>query len=120
MPLPSVRLYGAKQCHARSKRSGQQCKNPAAYGMPVCRYHGARASETILRGEDHPQYRHGHETLQMRQAHREAMGRLRTLVDLAVDHGILRRRVPGRKPVRHAGTELPAGDAERKKVLRPP
>ena len=100
MPLPSVRLHSALQCHAKSKRSGVQCLNPAAFGMPVCRFHGARRPETILRGEAHPQYRHGQETLLMRQAHRESMGRIRAVVDLAVDHEILKRRMPGRKPGR--------------------
>ena len=36
----------------------------------------------------------------MRQAHRESMGRIRAVVDLAVDHEILKRRMPGRKPGR--------------------
>ena len=36
--------------------------------MPVCRYHGARKPETIKRGADHPQYRHGRETLEAKAA----------------------------------------------------
>ena len=34
----------------------------------------------------------------MRQARRESMARIRAVVDLAVDHGILKRRMAGRKP----------------------
>lgn len=36
--------------------------NPAAFGMGVCRYHGARRPDTVKRGVDHPRYRHGRET----------------------------------------------------------
>ena len=31
----------AKQCKARSKHSGEQCKNPAVTGFDVCHMHGA-------------------------------------------------------------------------------
>ena len=42
MPLPCIRTNAAKQCHARTKATGKQCLNPAAYAMAVCRFHGAR------------------------------------------------------------------------------
>ena len=82
---------------ARSKRSLERCKNPAAYGMPVCRFHGARRPDAVLRGPSHPLYRHGQETLEARRNRVEAMARIRAVVDLAVDHGILKRRMVGRK-----------------------
>jgi hypothetical protein len=98
-PLPSVRLHGAKQCKARSKRSMERCKNPAAYGMPVCRFHGARRAVTVLRGRAHPQYRHGKETLAMKQ---ERSSRLSELRDLETAMYELRMttapRTRGRKP----------------------
>ncbi len=31
----------AKQCKAKSKRSGKRCQNPAVTGFDVCRIHGA-------------------------------------------------------------------------------
>ena len=31
----------AKQCKAKSKRSGERCRNPAVVGFEVCRMHGA-------------------------------------------------------------------------------
>ena len=31
----------ALRCHARSKRSGKQCRSPAVRGTRVCRMHGA-------------------------------------------------------------------------------
>ena len=91
---------------ARSKRSLERCKNPAAYGMPVCRFHGARRPETVLRGPSHPQYRHGQETLEARRNRVEAMTRIRLLADLGVLGGFLQRRVPGRRPNR-AKTRCP-------------
>lgn len=63
MPLPSLRLHSAKQCRARSKRSGNQCLNPAAFGMPTCRMHGARQAHTVRAGEAHQNFKHGFETL---------------------------------------------------------
>ncbi len=34
-----------KQCTAKNRKTKLQCKNPAAYGMPVCCSHGARPPE---------------------------------------------------------------------------
>ena len=65
MPLPSV-INGAKQCLAKSKRTGLPCNNPAAHGCRTCRMHGARRQETIRKDKDHPQYKHGHETRKKR------------------------------------------------------
>ena len=64
MPLPNITSGKTKQCTAKCKARGDSCLNPAAYGMRVCRYHGARKPETIKRGASHPQYKHGGETLQ--------------------------------------------------------
>lgn len=63
MPLPNIISGKTKQCTAKCKARGDRCRNPAAYGMRVCRYHGARKPETIQRGASHPQHRHGGETL---------------------------------------------------------
>ena len=38
MPMP---MHQASRCHARSKRSGLQCRAPAVRGHSVCRMHGA-------------------------------------------------------------------------------
>jgi hypothetical protein len=66
--------------------------------MPVCRFHGARRPGSVKRGSDHPQYRHGRETLEARQRRVEGMTRIRRLVDLAVDAGFLKKRITGRRP----------------------
>jgi hypothetical protein len=64
MPLPNITSGKTRRCTAKCKaRGGDLCFNPAAYGMRVCRYHGARKPEAINRGANHPQYRHGGETL---------------------------------------------------------
>lgn len=98
MPLPNVASGQTPQCRARSKRSLSRCKNPAAYGMPVCRFHGARRPDAVLRGSRHPQYRHGQETLDAKHGRVEAMTRIRVLTDLGVLGGFLKRRIPGRRP----------------------
>jgi uncharacterized protein YjcR len=34
-------MHQALRCHAKSKRSGLQCRAPAVQGSSVCRMHGA-------------------------------------------------------------------------------
>ena len=97
--LPNVLRGLAKQCAARCKSRGlDRCRNPAAYGCSTCRVHGARRPETVKRGSDHPQYKHGRETVEARRRRVEAMGRIRDLVELGVHGGIIKRRIPGRRP----------------------
>lgn len=57
MPLPSVEIYGATRCSAKSKRTKKPCKNPAAYGCATCRYHGAKPTRKTLEGEAHPNFK---------------------------------------------------------------
>ena len=99
MPLPNVASGRTAQCRARSKRSLRRCLNPAAYGMSVCRFHGARRPQSIKRGAEHPRFRHGRETQQRRQARREASIRLRDLEALMhLYRFTTTKRTPGRKP----------------------
>jgi hypothetical protein len=74
MPLPSIKLHGAKQCTAKSKRTGLPCNNPAAYSCRTCRMHGARKAESIKRGKQHPNFVHGNRTLEA-QAERSGVSR---------------------------------------------
>jgi hypothetical protein len=97
-PLSNVASGRTPQCKARSKRNLRRCLNPCAYGMAVCRFHGARRKETIERGPTHPQYKHGNETQQARRRRVEAMTRIRFLTDLGVAAGFIGKRVPGRRP----------------------
>ena len=81
MPLPSMRLHGAKQCTAKSKRTGLPCNNPAAYGCRTCRLHGARKKASIKRGEQHPNYVHGERTLEAQAEQSATSRRLQQLED---------------------------------------
>lgn len=79
MPLPSVKTYGAKQCSASSKRTKLPCDNPAAHGMRVCRMHGARRKETILKGEHHPKYKNGLHTKEAKADFAASMEKVKEL-----------------------------------------
>jgi hypothetical protein len=62
MPLPAITKYGARQCKSKSKRTGLPCKNLAAHGCLSCRMHGAHKSKNVLKGEMHPNFKHGFDT----------------------------------------------------------
>lgn len=81
MPLPSV-LNGANQCQVLTKRTRQQCKNPAAFGCASCRMHGAHKSKNVLRGVNHPQYKTGGETLEAKAMRSEKSEMFRYLTDI--------------------------------------
>jgi hypothetical protein len=54
--MGNVPMDGRKrQCTARSKRSGEQCKRLASVGHNVCAMHGSKTP----RGPAHPSYKHG-------------------------------------------------------------
>lgn len=55
-------MHRAPRCTARSKRTGQPCRNPAVRGWSVCRMHGARGGAKP--GTAHPNYRHGERSLE--------------------------------------------------------
>lgn len=97
MPLPN--LTEGNQCTARCKSTERQCQNLRAYGQPVCRYHGARPPQSIKRGADHPRYKHGEETNEMRAERKAAAKRIRELDQMArrlwMIHG---KKLVGRKP----------------------
>jgi hypothetical protein len=100
MPLPNVKSGRTEQCMARSKRSLARCNNPCAFGCKTCRFHGARRPETVLRGSEHPKYKHGRDTLEAKRNRVQAMTRIRALVDLAIYGGFLSTKVTGRRPNR--------------------
>lgn len=98
MPLPH--LTPDRQCEATSRRSGLRCQNFKCWGCRTCKYHGARKPETIRRGADHPQYRHGMETLEAKVARHHAIARLHELCDLGNKLGLFHDLVKlrGRRP----------------------
>lgn len=102
MPLPNITSGKAERCLAKCKARGDRCRNPAAYGMRVCRYHGARRPETINRGANHPQYRHGEETLGAKADRARRLAELRRLEELSFVFGLIPASTPrwrGRKPL---------------------
>jgi hypothetical protein len=99
MPLPNIRNNYALQCHAKAKHTGNQCLNLAAYGGRVCRFHGARKPKSILRGTQHPNYKHGRETLEAKAKRSAGLTRLRKIEDTLVDGSFFKLpRSRGRKP----------------------
>ncbi len=101
MPLPNVASGLTRRCAATCKARGDGCRNPAAYGMAVCRYHGARKPSTIKRGADHPQYRHGDETIEAKAERSRRLVELRELELISFAYGLVPEGTPrwrGRKP----------------------
>jgi hypothetical protein len=99
MPLPNVVNGTAVRCTAKCKATGERCRNLAAFGMPVCRCHGARRPETIKRGKDHPGWRHGEETLVAKAERSAKLAELRDLEALSFGLGLASgQRWRGRKP----------------------
>ncbi len=88
MPLPHFK----KTCTATVRTTGNQCRNPAAWGCKTCRMHGARPPQSIKRGADHPNFKHGRETLEARQAYREASARLLDLRMECIRLGLIEDR----------------------------
>lgn len=50
-----TKSYPHGRCKAKSKQTGERCKNPVAPGYEVCRFHGGRTP----RGPALPQFKHG-------------------------------------------------------------
>ena len=99
MPLPNIRNNCALQCHAKAKHSGNQCLNLAAYGGRVCRFHGARKPKSILRGTQHPNYKHGRETTEAKAKRSAGLARLRKIEETLADGSFYKlTRSKGRKP----------------------
>lgn len=99
MPLPNIRSNLALQCQAKAKHTGNQCLNLAAYGGRVCRFHGARKSDSILRGDQHPNYKHGKETKEAKAKRSAGLARLRKIEEMMVGSRLLKiERSKGRKP----------------------
>lgn len=74
--------------------------------MPVCRYHGSRKQETVRRGANHPQYRHGGETLEAKAERHEMAVFFHEAESFMFAHGMVvpgSTRFRGRKPKKLVG-----------------
>ena len=82
MPLPS-RKYGAKQCSAKSKRSGVRCLNNAVSSASsnVCRMHGYVPKDKVKRGAAHGMFKDGSRTLEAQKQSSEQILGLQILED---------------------------------------
>lgn len=99
MPLPNIISGKTSRCTAKCKARGDRCRNPSAYGMRVCRYHGAKKPEAIKRGANHPQYRHGQETREAKAERSKKLTELRELEALSIAFGLVTGpRWRGRQP----------------------
>jgi len=59
-----------RQCHAKCKATGEQCRKPALHGKAVCQVHGGRGGRPIT---------HGAETRALRAARPAVTRQLREL-----------------------------------------
>ena len=101
MPLPNITSGKTKRCKAKCKARGAQCRNPAAFGMAVCRYHGARKPETIMRSSDHWNYQGAGQTQPERLERHEMAVFFHETEKLMAKLGVLvpgSTRTRGRKP----------------------
>ena len=99
MPLPNIISGKTQRCTAKCKARGEQCFNPAAFGMAVCRYHGARRAATVRRGANHPRYRSGEQTIEVKAERSGRLAELRDLEALSFALGLAAGpRWRGRKP----------------------
>ncbi len=99
MPLPNITSGKALRCSAICRARQTQCRNPAAFGMKVCRYHGAKQPADVRRGEKHWNYQHGQETLEAKAERSARLLELRELEELSFAYAIATGpRWRGRKP----------------------
>src|SRR5271165_2542901 len=71
-------MHRASRCHARSKRSGLQCRAPAVRGHEVCRMHGAGGG---ARKGNRNALKHGEHTASARALNREIRALARMVSD---------------------------------------
>lgn len=79
---PFVAIPGPRRCAAKSKQSGRRCRQIAAPGKSVCRFHGGKS----LSGRAHPAYTDGEATQAARaeMRHVNRLGKALRLIDRAV------------------------------------
>lgn len=107
MPLPSIRLHGAKLCAAKSKRTGLTCNNPAAHGCKTCRMHGAHKSRNVAKGVNSGKYKNGNFTKEAKEKTQKTIVKLRYLEDLGQQGGFMTgTRTRGPKPTGYVKLDM--------------
>ena len=94
-----------RQCSAKSKRTGVQCRAPAIKGKTKCKTHGGKSTgPRTPEGKAHiaaAHLVHGRETRQSRKERSEGLARLAELETLARELGMISGpRTRGPKPKR--------------------
>ncbi len=76
-----------------------RCLNPAAYGMPVCRYHGARNPQAVKRNTEHGRYKTGQFSQATKMTYKVATLKLAELERLGFSQSLMEGlRTRGPKP----------------------
>lgn len=99
MPLPNIAADKTARCTARCKARGDRCWNPAAFGTPVCRYHGAHKVRSARPADRHWNFKHGRETKKSKAERAAVLAELREFEAVLFALGMASgRRWVGRKP----------------------
>ncbi len=91
------------RCDAKSKRTKQQCRNPAIKGKNKCRLHGGKSTGSRTPAGKARQIaantKHGNETRAKRAEYRAKMKELRELETVGREIGLIcGSKAPGKKP----------------------
>ena len=94
-------LVACNRCNAKSKRTKQQCRNPAIRGKTKCRHHGGLSTGSkTLEGkarEIAANTKHGRETRVIREERSAKLGELYELEMLGRKLGLISGPMVGRK-----------------------
>ena len=89
------------QCNAKSKRTKQQCRNPAIKGKTKCKHHGGRSTGSKTPEGKARQIaantKHGNETRGIRKARRTRLAELYELEMLGRELGLISGGMVGRR-----------------------
>ena len=95
-------LVACTQCNARSKRTKQQCRNPAIKGKTKCKHHGGLSTGSKTpRGKARQiaaNTKYGNETRAIREKRSAKLAELYELEMLARELRLMSGRMVGRKP----------------------
>ena len=90
------------RCNAKSKRTKQQCRNPAIKGKTKCKHHGGRSTGSkTLEGKARQiaaNTIHGRETRAIRKERSAKLAELYELEMLGREFGMICGSMVGRKP----------------------
>ena len=90
------------QCNAKSKRTKQQCRNPAIKGKTKCRHHGGWSRGSTTKDGRARQIaantKHGNETRAIREERSAKLAELYELEMLGRELGLISGDMVGRRP----------------------